>query len=106
MSAQLALDLERPAMGRKSAALGAREWVAENPEGYGLIVKWALKDHAEGNRCSMHLYLALLRRYHWIRRGGSPYRVDNRYSSHLVDILVADHPELESSFERRGGGAA
>lgn len=101
MTSQLALELDQP-KGRTDPAVGARQWVANNPEAYGRIVAWALRDMAEGNRCSMHLYLALLRRYHWVQRGGSPYRCDNRFSSPLVDILLADHPELSQSFERRG----
>lgn len=86
---------------RKDPRIAAKLFVANNPEAYGLIVKWAKRDADEGNRCAMHLYLALLRRYHWIRRGGSPYRVDNRLSSYLVEILLADYPELEPHFERR-----
>lgn len=105
MSAQLTLDHieveEARSSGRRDPAIAAREFVANNPEAYGNIVKWTARDVEEGNRCSMHLYLALLRRYHWIKRGGSPYRVDNRISRYLVDILLADHPEFSDGFERR-----
>ena len=97
---QLTLELDRAA----DPVLAAKAFVAAYPEAYGHIVRWAFRDAAEGNRCAMHTYLAFLRRYAWIERGKRSYKVSNNWSRPLVDILLADHPELASSFERRGGG--
>ena len=102
MSAQLSLD---DIEATRDPVLAAYAFVRQFPEAYGHILKWALRDQAEGTRCSMHLYLALLRKYHWIERGKRPYLVSNNWSRPLVDILLADHPELADSFERRGGAA-
>lgn len=87
------------------AELAARAFVAQYPEAYGLILKWARADVDAGRKPSMHLYLALLRRFDWIHRGKRPYRVNNNWSRPLVEIVTADFPDLGARFERRGGEA-
>ena len=102
MSDQLTLTLDPT--GRKTRA-DAEEWVALNPRAWDQIIEWARRDRSEGRRCAMHLYLHLLRRLSWIQADASGYRVNDHYSRPLVDMVIAQHPELAGSFERRGGGA-
>lgn len=99
---QLALDMPET----KQAYVDAREWLVLNPGVWPLLVKWAYRDQAEGRTCAMHFYLHMLRRLSWIQADASGYRVNDHYSRPLVDMLIAAHPDLESSFERRGGGAS
>lgn len=105
---ELVLDPTPGRVGRKDPVLGAKEFVATYPEAYGLIVKWARRDVELGRRPAMHKYLAFLRGWDVIQRGGRPYKVDNRWSRPLVDLVCADYPELadpRTGFERRGGEA-
>ena len=99
---QLALDMPET----KQAYADAREWLTLNPRVWPLLVEWAYRDRAEGRRCAMHFYLHMLRRLSWIQADASGYRVNDHYSRPLVDMLIAAHPDLERSFERRGGGAS
>lgn len=91
---------------RTDPAIGWKLFVAKNPEAWGCVVRWALKDHAARRRCSIYLYFGLLRRLDWITAGERPYKVDNRWTNACYDMLVADYPHLAGSFERRGGGAS
>lgn len=101
---QLSLDT-LDAIGDYEAA--ARAFLRDYPEAYGLIVKWARRDMAEGNRPAMHGYLWLLRRTPWVHPGSRIYEVSNNWSRPLVDIVCADYPELadpKRGFERRDRG--
>jgi hypothetical protein len=103
MSPQMTLDeIATSAKGRTDPVLGAKAFVARYPEAYGLILKWARRDVEAGNKPSMHGYLWLLRRMPWISPGKRAYKVDNRWSAPLVDIVCTDDPELGEHFERRG----
>jgi hypothetical protein len=105
---QLTFDDLAPAKDKPDAALGARAFVREYPEAYGLLVKWARRDMAEGTRPELHGYLYLLRKMPWIKRGARAYKVNHNWSRYLVDMLIADYPELgdeRRGFVRRGDAA-
>lgn len=107
-AAQTALDFAPP-RGRTDPGLEARAFLDDNPEAYGLIVKWAFRDVAEHTRPEMHCYLYLLRKRPWIKRGARAYKCNHNWSRYLVDIVIADYPELgdeRTGFVRRGGDAS
>jgi hypothetical protein len=111
------IEDDLPTGKRTDPAIEARRFIAENPEAYGLLVRWARRDMAEGTRPELHGYLYLLRKMPWIKRGARAYKVNHNWSRYLVDILIADYPELGDERRgfvrrnpvpkpRRGGGAA
>ncbi len=107
----MTLDFDAPAKsGRTDPAFEARQFVADNPEAWGLLIRWAKRDMAEGTRPALHGYLYLLRKRPWIKRGARAYKVNHNMSSYLVDMLIAECPELGDErhgfvlrHQRRGG---
>lgn len=87
--------------GRVDGGARARQFVADYPEAWALILKWTEQDKKAGIRASMHWMLGTLRRMKWISARGHSYACDNRMSSFLVDMVAAERPDLADAFERR-----
>ena len=97
---QLTLD-DLAAGKRTDPGIGARQWVADNPVAWALILQWTERDKAAGVRASMHWMLGTLRRFGHIARNGRSYACDNRHSSYLVEMVIRERPDLAGAFERR-----
>jgi hypothetical protein len=105
---QLAL-LDCPVCGRQAEPrpvdrLGeARQWREANPEGWELLVRWALNDAAEQGHCSIALYAERLRHpaYRLNRAEGCAYLIDNTARAGLVRLLVKEKPQLAGAFKTR-----
>ncbi|HEY5506882.1 MAG TPA: hypothetical protein VIK83_05250 [Coriobacteriia bacterium] len=91
-----------PPLMKRDPVLAAREWRNLNPAAWDMIVRWSLEDHANGRRCSIGFYAELLRRpqYH-LRRGSSPYKLDQNIRAVLVRMLIDEYPNLADAFELR-----
>lgn len=86
---------------RKDAMVGLREWIANNPRAYALIVGWAREDVAAGRRPSTKRYAERIRGVRTLYAGGASYAFDNRMTAPLTRLLVADYPELAPYFPMR-----
>jgi hypothetical protein len=96
-----------PAVVSRDPALEAARWRDANPEGWKMLVGWALSDAQRGRRCSIAFYCELLRRpeYHTSRAVGCPYVLNNTARAGLVRLLIAERPELARCFEVRASRA-
>lgn len=87
---------------KRDPVLAAREWRNLNQPAWDMLVRWSLEDAGAGRRCSIGFYAELLRRpqYH-LRRGSSPYKLDQNIRAVLVRMLIDEYPELDGAFELR-----
>ena len=105
MSAQLSLELEEPKTGRrKDPKLGWREFVADNPLAYSLLVG---RMHY---LITNHMHASVYALFEWLRNrdlksGDRPYKVDHRWHRAAREMLVSDYPEFARHLRTRGGGA-
>ena len=110
---QLALPV-RPADGHEADSHGDRDplgealrWREANPEGWELLVGWALDDAGEEGHCSIALYAERLRHpvYRLNQVEGCPYLIDNTARAGLVRLLVSENPQLAGAFKTRASRA-
>lgn len=90
MTEQLTLTVDELAI--------ARQWKAENPDAYRLIVGWAQIDHDMGRSCSMQLYIELLRRPELrpagFERSDAVYLVNHNLRRDLSLLIQEERPHL------------
>jgi len=72
----------------------ARVFIDENPEALRQMVTWIRTDIELGHRPSVKCCMELLRRYHLVKRGATPYTVNNSWSGPLTRILRERYPDL------------
>lgn len=71
------------------------DWIAQNPNGWRLIVDSARRDVAAGNRVRIKRYIEDLRDSRFVSRQlDKPFKLPNAYSAPFGRILAAWYPEL------------
>lgn len=79
------------------------EFDRDNPDVYSAIRSRALRLHSEGFvRWSIEEIWNWLRWHRQCRTTGKPYALNNNYKKPYVEKLVAECPQLESFFVRKG----
>ena len=83
-------------------AESAAAFAAANPELMAWWADTARSIHAEGDRVGMkHLVEVARWEHRKIRRTDETFRLNNNWTSHLVRIITATHPDLADVFELR-----
>ena len=88
----------------------ATAWRKRNPHAYHALVEWATEDAANGSRCSIALYVELLRRPHFakklgLRRSSAQVLIDNDLRADLARLIMREHKELRGCFRTRSSKA-
>lgn len=83
----------------------AKAWREDNPAAYAMVVQWAEQDASFGCKCSIDLYVNLLRRPHFARKLGlmrtnEVYLFDNDLRAELARLVLYDHPHLPFEIRR------
>ena len=97
--------LEVPTKGRTDPVMGWREFVADNPRAYSVMVGRA------NYLVTYHMHLSIYALFEWLRNldvkaGDRSYKIDHRWTNPAREMLIADYPEFAKHLRTRGGGAS